>query len=127
MRERMQDPKWIDPAVSPAPALSSTAAAAAAAAGMPRLTRARHGLYKARTPAELSEDVIRLADQQYDMSGRLFRERDKADEQLLDARSKLRFCKGWIWVLSLAIGGSWAVTALLLKLWLIPILEKVSK
>lgn len=123
----MQDPNWINQDTPPAPALASSAASAAAAAGVPRLTDRRKAIYKTRSPAELLDDVSKLADQQYDLSGRLRRERDAADKKLLDAESKLRFFKGWIWVLGLAIAGSWAVTVSVLKLWLLPILEKVPR
>jgi hypothetical protein len=119
----VQDPNWINPA----PALASVEASAAAAAGVPRLTPHRKAFYKERSPTELSGDVAKLADQQYNLSGRLRRERDDADKKLLDAESKLRFAKGWIWVLGLAIVGSWGVTVSVLKLWLLPLLEKVPR
>jgi hypothetical protein len=131
----VQDPNWIEAAAkpvigvppSPAPALGSKESAAAAAAGLPRLTPVRHRDYTERTPEELCKDVVRVGDQLYDMSGRLLRERDTTNGELLDAQSRLRFARGWIWVLTLAIGGSWALIALMLKLWLLPILEKVPR
>jgi hypothetical protein len=129
----MQDPNFIKAAdlsgvpSSPAPPLASSDAAVAAAEGKPRLTPERRGLYMARTQGELLHDVARLADQQYDMSGRLLQERDEQNRILLDAQSSLRWAKGLIKLLSAAIVGSWAVTALLIKLWLLPILEKVPR
>jgi hypothetical protein len=119
----MQDTKWMNPA----PALASSAAAAAAAAGLPRLPYNRRANYKKRTPEELAEDAIKLADQVYDLSGRLRRERDERDKTLLDAQSKLRFCRGWNWVLGSAIVLSWAVTWALVQIWLVPVLEKVAR
>ena len=49
------------------------------------------------------------------------------DEKLLDAQSRLRFARGWIWVLTLTIAGSWALIFGMVKLWLEPILERVPR
>jgi hypothetical protein len=110
----MQDPMWINPA----PALGSDASAAAAAAGKPRLGYDRQKVYKARSPQDLVGDVAKLADQQYDLSGRLRRERDAADKKLLAAEATLRFANFKIWILAgLALVQftliGWGVTRLL--------------
>jgi hypothetical protein len=109
----MQDPNWIDPA----PPLASVACAKAAAKGKPRLTDKRERTYKERTPQELVEDVMKLAGQQYDLSGRLQRERDAADKALLNAQTKLGWANIKIWILTAVVGTQcliigWVVTRL---------------
>lgn len=102
-----------------APALSSKEAAAAAAAGLPRLTPQRERAYKERSPDQLVIDVSRLADQQYDMSGRLRRERDTADKKLLEAEQALGWADIKIYILT---GAVTALFAIVLALW-----EKMPK
>ncbi len=73
--------------------------------------------------AELVKSVNRL----HTFTRQLVIEKGQMREEMLDSQSRLRFARGWIWVLTLAVGGSWALTAGMVKLWLLPILEKVPR
>lgn len=82
-----------------------------AAAGRPRLNAERKKFYKVRTPDQLATDVSNLANQQYDLSGRLRREREAAEKQLGWADLKIWILTG-VAVAQFAIIG-WGVTRLL--------------
>jgi len=83
--------------------------------------------YMQRPLEKLPADVVKLFDEQYVLNQRLRVERDRVQAAMLDCKSKLRFARGWIWVLTLAMGGSWALIFGMIRLWLLPILEKVPR
>jgi hypothetical protein len=83
--------------------------------------------YMQRPLEKLPGDVVKLFDEQFALNIRLRKERDEMNRKLLNAQSRLRFARGWIWVLTLAMAGSWALIFGMVKLWLEPILEKVPR
>jgi hypothetical protein len=72
-------------------------------------------------------ELVRSVNKLHTFTRQLVVEKGLMQTALLDARSKLRFSRGWIWILTLAIGGSWALIFGMVKLWLLPILEKVPR
>ena len=83
--------------------------------------------YHQRPLEKLPGDVVKLFDEQYALSNRQRTERDAVNKKLLDSESRLRFARGWIWVLTLTIIGSWGLIFGMVKLWLEPILERVPR
>ena len=79
--------------------------------------------YMQRPLEKLPGDVVKLFDEQFALNIRLRKDRDEINRKLLDAQRKLRR----IWVLTLAVIGSCALTVGIIVLWLWPILEKVPR
>ena len=69
-------------------------------------------------------ELVRSVNSLHTFTRQLVIEKGQIQSTLLDTKSRLRFARGWIWILTLAVAGSWALTAGMVKLWLLPILEK---
>jgi hypothetical protein len=72
-------------------------------------------------------ELIRSVNKLHTFTRQLVVEKGQIQNALLDAQSKLRFSRGWIWVLTLAMASSWGLIGGMVKLWLLPILEKVPR
>jgi hypothetical protein len=104
----MLDPKLIDPS-------------------KPRIPDEWRRIYMQRPIEKLPADVVYLFDEQHKLKTNLQKDKTQIDKSLLDAQSKLRWARGLISLLLVAMAGSWAVTVLVVKLWLIPILQRVPR